>query len=61
MLKLKKQYAGCYKVEGHDRDYSIFIERSCDGEGWTCDGLHYGRLSEAKASIFSELLEAAQC
>ena len=60
MLKLKKEYAGCYTVEGHNRDYLIFIERSCDVPNmWRCEGQYFGSLSEAKASIFSELLEAA--
>jgi hypothetical protein len=58
MLKLKREYAGCYSVEGHNRDYFIFIERSCDvPDMWRCEGQYFCSLSEAKASIFSELLE----
>tara|TARA_R100001369_G_scaffold25277_1_gene46157 strand:- start:72 stop:254 length:183 start_codon:yes stop_codon:yes gene_type:complete len=60
MLKLKKQYAGCYKVEGHDRDYEIFIERSCDDpKYWRCDGHYFSILAEAKAFMFTELEAAA--
>jgi len=58
MLKLKRSYKGCYKVEGHSRDYPIYIERSCeDLKLWSCDGHSFSRLSEAKAFIFSELSE----
>jgi len=56
MLKIKKQYAGCYKVEGHSRDYPIYIERSSDDPKlWRCDGHWFGSLANAKACMFEEL------
>jgi hypothetical protein len=58
MLKLKRLYEGCYKIEGHSRDYQIEIYRSCDDpKTWRCDGHSFSRLSDAKEFMFTELLE----
>ena len=56
MLKLKRLYAGCYKIEGHSRDYQIEIYRSCDDpKTWRCEDRLFGSLSNAKAFMFEEL------
>jgi hypothetical protein len=60
MLKLKRLYEGCYKIEGHSRDYEIEIYRSCDDpKMWRCDGQYFSRLSDAKAMMFEILSEEA--
>jgi len=56
MLKLKKQYAGSYKIIGHNRDYPIYIDRSdFDPKLWCCDGRWFSSLADAKACMFADL------
>lgn len=59
MLKVSKMYAGCYRIsQGQlgDRDYPIYIERSCvDPKTWRCQDRLFGSLSHAKAFMFEEL------
>jgi|TARA_R100001460_G_scaffold47467_1_gene85225 hypothetical protein len=59
MLKLKKQYAGCYRIEGHNRDYDIDIYLSCDYGSvkmWRCGDTYFESLAVAKDFLFEELL-----
>jgi len=58
MLKLKRQYIGCYRIEGHNRDYHIEISRSCDDPKlWRCGDQYFSSLSDAKEILFEELRE----
>lgn len=60
MLTLKRQYQGCYRIEGHSRDYQIEIYRSCDEPGvWRCDDFRFTCLADAKEFMFSTLLDEA--
>jgi hypothetical protein len=56
MLKLKRQYEGCYRIEGHNRDYQIEIYRSSDDpKMWRCEDQYFSRLSDAKEIMFEIL------
>jgi len=56
MLTLKRNFAGSYKIEGHNRGHVISIDRSCDEpKMWRCEGRYFSSLSNAKAFMFTEL------
>ena len=59
-LSIKRNYEGSYTIKGHNRDYEITIERSCDDpKVWRCEDLYFSRLSEAKEYMFQELSQEA--